>query len=152
MKKLEMGETEYKSLARTLHKVDFFAPFTVAQLDALLPHIRLYSYESGERIFKRGDPGDAFYIIYEGRILVSIKRSFFSFTKKLAVLSPGDFFGEMALLDRSPRSAAVKTEEGTKLFVLLADDFEAIVKKNPAFGEEVRNVARRRKFENPASF
>ena len=60
--------------------------------------------------------------------------------------SPGDFFGEMALLDKDPRSATVVCEQPTRLFVLLSADFAFVLRENPAFADEMRRLAEQRKF------
>ena len=60
-------------------------------------------------------------------------------------LEEGDFFGEMALLSREPRSATVTAVRATDLLVLDADDFLRLVDRLPEIGERVRAVAKRRK-------
>ena len=146
MEKLKMGQAEYAAMARSLRRVDFFAPLTVGQLELVLPYIMLYSCEAGEAVFKQGDAGDAFYIIYEGGVHIRLKKSFFSFSRTVKTMVPGDFFGEMALLSKEPRSASVVCTEPTKLFALLSVDFDFIVKQNPAFAAEVQKAAVRRRF------
>lgn len=146
MEKLTMGDTEYGLLARVLRKVDFFAPMTIGQMEKVLPYIMLYSYSPDEKVFKQGSVGDAFYIVHQGRVAVLIKKGFFSFAKTVTTLGAGDFFGEMALLSTDSRSATVMALEPTRLFVLLQADFQFILKENPAFHEEVKKIAARRKF------
>ncbi|MBI4347666.1 MAG: cyclic nucleotide-binding domain-containing protein [Elusimicrobia bacterium] len=146
MEKLTMGDAEFGLLARVLRKVDFFAPMTIGQMEKVLPYIMLYSYKPDETVFKQGSIGDAFYIVHQGRVCVRIKKGFFSFSKTITTLGPGDFFGEMALLSSDPRSASVVALEPTRLFVLLQADFQFILKENAAFAEEVKKIAARRKF------
>jgi CRP/FNR family cyclic AMP-dependent transcriptional regulator len=149
MKRLEIGEAEYKSLAHAAGRVDFFAAFTGAQLEPLLSRIRLYAYEPGEVVFNKGGPADAFYIIHEGRVAVVFNSRWFWFVRKITILGPGNFFGEMALLDDRPRSATVVVREAATLFVLLKQDFDAVVRQNPAFAEHIRWISAQRKFEKP---
>ncbi|MBI5202687.1 MAG: cyclic nucleotide-binding domain-containing protein [Elusimicrobia bacterium] len=146
MDKLPMGDAEYGLLARVLRKVDFFAPMTIGQMEKVLPYIMLYQYAPDENVFKQGSVGDAFYIVHQGRVAVRITKGFFSFAKTITTLGPGDFFGEMALLSSDARSATVVSLETTRLFVLLQADFQFILKENPAFHEEVKKIAARRKF------
>jgi CRP-like cAMP-binding protein len=148
MQKLPMDEASNRKLISCLRQVDFFKPFKVSDIEILLPHFELYGYKKGETVFKKGEPGDAFYIVHEGRVSVNMKDGFFSRNKQLAVLSPGNFFGEMALLDRRARSATVIAEEDTRLFVLLSVYFEDVVKQNPTFGEEIQKIALQRKFQS----
>jgi len=146
MIKLPMGETEYGALARTLRKVDFFEPLTVGQLEKVVPYILLYAYGAGDTVFRQGEASDAFYVVYSGKVSVQVKAGFFSRTKTVTTLGAGDFFGEMALLSRDPRSASVSCDEDSRIFVLLAGDFEFILKENPTFATEVGRIAARRRF------
>jgi trk system potassium uptake protein TrkA len=148
MQKLELGDAEVGILARILRKVDFFSPLTVGQLDQVLPHVRLYAFDAGETVFKQGEAGDAFYIVYKGKVSVRIKKGFLSFSKTVAALGEGSFFGEMALLTKEPRSATVVSEEPTQLFVLIATDFQFVLQENPATASEMKRIADRRKFES----
>lgn len=145
LKKIQMNETQEKLLASSLSKADFFANLSIAEVDKLLPYIQLYDYPSGAKIFKKGDPGDALYIVCEGTVSVMIKEGLFK--KDSASLGPGDFFGEMALLENKPRSATVMTEKGAKIFILLADDFKSVLAHNPSFDQVMQRLAARRKFE-----
>ena len=65
----------------------------------------------GELIFREGDPGDAMYIVLEGRVRIS-KHIPGAGEEALAILERGDYFGEMALIDRQPRSAEAKAHDG----------------------------------------
>ena len=78
-------------------------------------------YEKGEIICREGDPGDCMYIIQSGAVEISRQKG--SQEVVVAMLEQGDFFGEMALLDRQPRSATVKTLCRTRLLPLTKDSF-----------------------------
>jgi CRP/FNR family cyclic AMP-dependent transcriptional regulator len=65
----------------------------------------------GEVIFQEGDPGDAMYVVLEGRVRIS-KHIPGAGEEALAILERGDYFGEMALIDRQPRSAEAKAHDG----------------------------------------
>lgn len=145
MKKLDIGAPELGVLAHMMRKVEFFQPLTVGQLDKVLPAVMLYSYETGETVFRQGQKGDAFYIIYKGKVDIRLKR--FLFLKKtVAQLKEGDFLGEIALISDEPRTATVVAAEPTMLFTLVADDFRFVLKENPAAAEEMKRIAARRKF------
>lgn len=135
-------------LARNLHKVEFFTPLTVGQLELVLPYITLYGYDSGETVFRQGEVGDAFYIVHTGEVAVQLKKGFFSLAKTVATLGPGDFFGEIALVSRTPRTATVSAQEPTQLFTLVATDFEFVLKQNPAAKAEMERIAARRQFDS----
>jgi CRP-like cAMP-binding protein len=84
---------------------------------------------SGEVLFKEGDPGDEMYLIRSGKI--KIVKDLEGNKKTLAVIGEGEFFGEMALLDKSPRSAAAIAETDAKLIIVDRDAFLSSVNKNP---------------------
>jgi len=73
-------------------------------------------YEKGEIVFRQGDPGDTMYIIQSGAVEVSQLRDEQKFV--LAFLGRGDFFGEMALIDKHPRSATVTAIRRSRLLPL----------------------------------
>lgn len=141
-----MGDAEVGILARMLRKIEFFSPLTVGQLEKILPYIMLYRFEAGETVFKQGEAGDAFYIVYKGRVGVLLKKGLLSFSKQVAELSEGDFFGEIALISNEKRGATVKCSEACHLFALVAADFQFILKENPATAAEMQKIAARRKF------
>lgn len=72
-------------------------------------------------LVEQGEPGDAFYLIVSGSGVV--RRN----GRKIAELSDGDFFGEMALIDGGPRSATVTTLEETTLFTIHRKDFASML-------------------------
>ena len=145
MQKLQMTDVEMGDLARMLRKVNFFSPLTVGQLEMVVPFIMLVSYEAQEVVFKQGQAGDAFYIVYSGRVEVKIKKGLLSFTKTVATSGPGDFFGEMALLAKGPRTATIECVEPSKFFVLLASDFEYLLAQNPELATQMDRLAAQRK-------
>ncbi len=83
----------------------------------------------GTVIFRCGDPADAFYIILSGKVRV-FKR-YGELEMDLAVLGPGDSFGEMALLTGDPRSASVEAVEETRFLWLSKVQFDRILKDFP---------------------
>lgn len=142
-----IGDGEVGVLARMLRGIEFFSPLTVGQLDQVLPNIRLFSYGTGETVFKQGEAGDAFYIVYKGKVTVRVKQGLFSFSKTVAALGQGAFFGEMALISRAPRSATVVCEEPSEIFVLVAGDFKFVLDQNPGAAAEMKRIAERRGFD-----
>ena len=84
---------------------------------------------SGEVLFKEGDAGDEMYLIRSGKI--KIVKDLEGSSKTLAIIGEGDFFGEMAVLDKSPRSASAIAETDAKLIIVDRDAFLSSVNKNP---------------------
>lgn len=90
----------------------------------------------GDILFRRGDPGDAFYIIESGQVRV------FTYDEDgreltLNTMGPGEGFGELALVDEQPRSASVSAIGATVLRRLSREDFLARVHTSPALSQIV---------------
>jgi len=89
----------------------------------------LTHFDSGQVLFHEGDEGDDMYIIQSGR--VAIKKKVKDGDTTLAVLEKGDFFGEMAILERMPRSASAEVIEDGDLIVISGEMFGDMIKANP---------------------
>lgn len=146
MKKLPLNDAETVLFTKMVKKINFFASMNMGLLEKILNRINYYQFDGGEKVCRQGDPGDAFYVIGEGRLKVSVREAFL-FSRKLAELGPGDCFGEMALLDRKPRNATVTCEEPSKIFVLTVEQFDQVLGENPAFKQEIKKLASDRQFE-----
>ncbi|MBA2434498.1 MAG: DUF1003 domain-containing protein [Chthoniobacterales bacterium] len=84
----------------------------------------------GTPLFHRGEPGDSMYLVEQGCVCISVKDADGHDTS-LAEMGPGDFFGEMSLLDGNPRSADAIAKVDSRLAVLPRDDFRSFLRKNP---------------------
>ena len=84
------------------------------------------SYRAGEVIFKEGDSEDTMYFIKEGK--VEISKNMGDAEQVLAFLGPNDFFGEMALLSKTPRSATAKAVNDTVVVVFNRKQFVTLLK------------------------
>lgn len=150
MDKLPIGTNETKLLITALRKIDFFRDLTVSDLDHVLARVSLHEYPAEIFLFKQGDKPDGLYIVYEGLVKVTIKRWFFLPPKTIKVLDAGEFVGEMALVDGSPRSASIQTMTPSKIFVLLRSHVDQIIEQNPSFRKKMMAVAEERKLSNKA--
>jgi DNA-binding CsgD family transcriptional regulator len=93
---------------------------------------KVRSYRKSEVIFDEGSTGVEMYIIYSGRVRLSTKEPGRELT--LATIGPGEFFGEMAVIDSAFRTAtAVADEDDTRLVVLDQKKFREVVCEHPAF-------------------
>ena len=113
-----------------LARVGLFADLSADELAGLAAGMRPRPYAKDEVVYLRGDPGTAFYIIASGRVKIALSSPD---GKELILrrLGPGDFHGELALLDDEPRSAdAVVTEAGVQL-VLQRETFRRFLAEHP---------------------
>jgi voltage-gated potassium channel len=104
--------------------------------------LRTRYYPPRITVVRQGDPGDSMFFITSGECEVRLPAG------GSVRLADGAFFGEMALLDRQPRTATVATTKATTLLVLYASDFYEIASHIPALAEAVEVEARRRREEN----
>jgi CRP-like cAMP-binding protein len=89
----------------------------------------LTHFKKGQVLFHEGDEGDEMYIVQSGR--VAIKKKVKEGETTLATLEKGDFFGEMAILERMPRSASAEIVEDGDLIVISGEIFGDMIKANP---------------------
>jgi CRP-like cAMP-binding protein len=90
---------------------------------------------------KEGEGGVFMYVVLEGRVAVTIKG------KVVDRIGPGGVFGEMALVDQSPRAASAVAESDSELLSINRNDFLALVKSNPVFAVSLlRALADRLRF------
>ena len=121
-----------------LRQVPLFSGLSEARLRSLANAARFCVYpqdtpivEQGQRIEEAQD-GDSLYVIVDGHVRVVLERG--DQEEKLNELGPGDFFGEMALLDGQPRSATVIAEEDTQCLVLSRWELLRAMRRNPEIG------------------
>jgi CRP/FNR family cyclic AMP-dependent transcriptional regulator len=112
-----------------IKQIPLFAPLSPSEQEALASLLRNRSIRKGDLLFHKGDEGTALYIISKGLIKIAVP------TRRgdevtLAILTDGDFFGEMALLDDMPRSADATALEDTQLHVLSRADFLSFLIQN----------------------
>lgn len=108
-----------------LSQVKMFSSLNKKELGLVARASEVINVPAGTDIVKEGEIGHEFYLIASGSAVV--KRN----GKKVATLEPGRYFGEMALLDRGPRTATVTSEEPTELIVLGQREFMAVLDQVP---------------------
>jgi CRP/FNR family cyclic AMP-dependent transcriptional regulator len=105
-------------------------------LSHLASAARRRSYRRGEVIFHQGDPGDSLHFLTDGRVKVVLDAETGE-EAVIAILGPGDCFGELALIDGEPRSATVETLEAVQTMSLSRADFMAFIRSNPQAAERM---------------
>jgi CRP-like cAMP-binding protein len=122
-----------------LKRVPLFADLAEAELSRFAEVTREREYPRNSVILFEDDPGDALYIVSNGQVKVVLigedGREVI-----LSVLSDGDFFGEMSLIDDEPRSAHVIAMKDSHVLVLRRDDFQAQVQQFPAIALKLLKV------------
>lgn len=122
---------EARTVTETLAAVPLFADLDGDALDSVARGLRSRRFRRGETIFHLGDPGDALFIVASGAVKIVLP-SETGDEAILATLRPGDFFGELALLDGAPRSATAVALEPTETLVLPRDRFRELIAAEPA--------------------
>src|SRR4029453_18440129 len=85
-------------------------------------------YRQGDLVYHQGDPAQNFYAVEKGEVEVVRRTPSGDRDDLIAVLGPGDFFGEMALLEHRPRSATVRAKSDTEITVLGTEVFTRLSK------------------------
>jgi CRP/FNR family transcriptional regulator, cyclic AMP receptor protein len=111
-----------------LKTVPFFDQLSNRQLKNVSDIMFERTYDIDETIFEEGQPGAALFLILDGKIAIEICRE--TSTTRLAVLDTGAFFGEMALLDETPRSATARALERTRTLALYRNDLNGLVHRD----------------------
>ena len=121
-----------------LSRVPIFESCLPEQIASILAVSQEHTYAPGQIIVTQGTPGQAFYLITAGR--VAIERD----GQGLGAFGPGDFFGEMSLLDSAPRSATIRAIDETHCLMLSSWDFKSLLERMPAIAIRLLEVLSRR--------
>ncbi len=127
-----MSTTEF------LAKVPLFASCTPEEIERIASAAQENDFDAGQLIITQGTPGQAFYLTLSGR--VEILRD----GRSLGAYGPGDFFGEMSLLDNAPRSATIRALDPTRCLMLSSWDFKALLEEYPSIAVKLLEVLSRR--------
>jgi CRP/FNR family transcriptional regulator, cyclic AMP receptor protein len=118
------------SVVETLRRVPLFAQLAPDDLQRVAAVARDRPYPRNSVIVFEDDPGDALFVVAAGQVKVVLVGED-GREVILAVLGPGDFFGELALIDDEPRSAHVIAMDDARLLVLRRDDFQRALEAHP---------------------
>ena len=109
-----------------LRGVPLFAAMTDSAYDRVAELTELHAVAAGEVVVQQGDEGDAFYVIVSGA--ADVRQD----DRSIASLGPGDFFGEIALIDGKPRSATVVASDDLVLLRIWRAPFLRLLDEQPA--------------------
>ena len=121
-----------------LKSIDLFRALPSEELAQIAEIAEEQPLAAGDPVFGEGEPGDALYLIVEGRVKVH------KGDKQLVQLAVRDVFGEMAVLDSEPRSASVTVIEDAVVLKIGRDDFRDILSERPEIAMGVMKVLTRR--------
>jgi voltage-gated potassium channel len=137
------------AFANEIHRRDFvvtwgmvarfplFSDLNAAEIADILNLLRAQIFEPGDVIIRRGEAGDSIYFIASGEIAIELPA-------KRVKLGEGNFFGEMAVLKNTRRSATITALSRTNLLVLAAQDLRALMNRDERIEKKVRSVIRAR--------
>jgi CRP-like cAMP-binding protein len=125
-----------RSAIQALQLVPFFSNMSDSEADNLADRLVLRRYDAGQIIFHHGDPGGLLYIIVKGKVKIA-HSTLEGQEAFLAILGAGEFFGELALIDESPRSATAEALAKTETLTLHRDEFVRYLRNNPEFAHHV---------------
>jgi CRP-like cAMP-binding protein len=125
------SDAERLEILELLKRVPLFAGAPDRALDIAAAAVRKRGYEAGVTMFQEGDKGEALYIIASGLVKLS-KVDLGGHEKTLAILQCPEYFGEMALLGESTRSATAVTLSEVQAYLLFNDDFRKLIADYPA--------------------
>jgi CRP/FNR family cyclic AMP-dependent transcriptional regulator len=126
-----------------LKSVPMFATFSQDQLQALVAMIMRRNAPRGSAVMHEGDVADCLYVVISGRLKVMVGEADGKETI-LSIIGPGEFFGEMGLIDDNPRSASVVAIEPCELLSLTRRDFRKCLVENLGLAMAVMRVLVRR--------
>lgn len=119
-----------------LKQVPIFAVLTSKELVEIEKIVHRRKYKKGEFVIRKGDPGLGMYIIVKGSVEI-IEEDKVTEQKILATLNDGSFFGDLALLDESPRSASAVTTNDSDIIGFFRPDFLDLLYRKPKLGIKV---------------
>jgi len=113
-----------------------FGQLAPAELENVAALLRRRRYRTGEPVFREGDPGAALYVVETGEVKILLGGAEGK-EVVLSLLGPGEFFGELALLDGEPRSADAVATVPTDALVLPREDFLRLLREMPSVAVNV---------------
>jgi len=121
---------------QVLFQSPLFQGLSPQEVRTALGHFVPRRYRKGQLIFKEGDLGQALYLVAGG--LVRLFRTHLGGQERtLGLLSQGEVFGEMSLLDGSPRSASAEMLEEGELYLLFREEYQSLLRRLPQFGHNL---------------
>ena len=141
-----MQNTKHRGLGERstgLKAVPFFTQLTERELDVIRSVAAEKPYPKNAVVLTEGEMGDALFMIQSGKVKVFIGDQD-GREMILKILGPGDFFGEMSMIDKQPRSASVTTLESSTFLVMSHAAFEKCIEQVPRIATVVMRILAQR--------
>ncbi len=129
-----------------IRKVPIFQSISDEELDIISQRAKVKYFAKGEIVVKQNDKGDSMFIICQGHASVSVKDQNSAVTQ-VAVLSPGNFFGEMSALSGESRTATVAATDDLELVIIDSITLKVLLDKHPQLAEKFSEIMENRKIE-----
>jgi CRP/FNR family transcriptional regulator, cyclic AMP receptor protein len=120
---------------KDIQRIILFRELSQAELHKIQPLFFEKDYHKGMYLFFEGNPGGILYLVKSGGIEIVKKKG--NQEIKLTELGPGDFVGEMSLIDDEPRSASAKMTEDSILMVVTKKNFQTMLSTSPEIGVKI---------------
>jgi small-conductance mechanosensitive channel/CRP-like cAMP-binding protein len=124
-----------EQIADRLSAVDIFAPLSAEELRQLATGTMGHVFAPGETLIRAGDEGSSMFVVHNGRVQVQVSEN--GRPRTVAVLTEGDFFGEMGLFTGEPRTASVVAIEETEVLEIGHAAMKQILETNPDLAESI---------------
>jgi voltage-gated potassium channel len=133
----EIHRREFVVTWSMVARVPLFAGLNAAEIGDIMRLLRSQTVDPGAIIVRRGEAGHSMYFVATGEVEIELKEGHVR-------LGVGDFFGEIAVLRKTRRTATVKAISRTSLLVLDAQDLHALLERSPSIATRLRDVAAKR--------
>jgi len=114
-----------------LKEIPIFEGCSQRQLRSVAKIARVFDVAADTVLARAGEPGDEFFLIIDGSVWVEVS------SEKRVLLHPGEFFGEMSILDGGPRSATIVADTPVRLLVITRRHFSMLLKDVPGLTQTV---------------
>jgi len=128
---------QYKKICQKLSQIPLFHHLPPEEIQALVHYVSSRTYQKGSTVLRQGEPGDSLFIIESGKVdIVDVKSNM----RKIAELKENDVLGEMAIMTGEPRSATAVTATDTKVWIILKEHFDLLIRNSPRLAEAVKKL------------
>jgi len=137
-----LAPADLRIVAQDLRNIGLFGALPERVLEELAAELLVLELPAGTYVFREGEAGSCMFVVVQGDVEV-LKKSRGGVDSRVAVLGPGDWFGEMSIIDVQPRSATVLTVSPARLVKITAADLDRLYRADvKAYALIVQNIAR----------